>query len=81
MCKTAGVQAAVDCPRVQAGGAGSKKQRWCNCTCTDIDVQSSSNGDGTKLSSSGLFLPVYAHRSLLDPGSNSPEGQDGYLLC
>lgn len=42
-------------------------------------VQSSSNGDGAKLSVSGLPLPVDAQGSLVDLGSNSPEGKDGSL--
>lgn len=89
VCKTAGTQVPVTCPRVQGGETGSNRKSTaagragaarCSCTCTRTDVYSSSRG---RCRTSVLLWPslhACTQPSLLNLGLSSPVGKDCSLL-
>lgn len=89
VCKTAGTQVPVTCPRVQGGETGSNRKSTaagragaarCSCTCTHTDVYSSSCG---RCRTSVLLWPslhACTQPSLLNLGLSSPVGKDCSLL-
>lgn len=89
VCKTAGTQVPVTCPRVQGGETGSNRKSTaagragaarCSCTCTRTDVHSSSCRRCRTSVLLWLSLHACTQPSLLNLGLSSPVGKDCSLL-